>query len=175
MGLLLSSPGVHVSWTLLSSWLVNSKSKGGFGTSGKQTHKNGSLSFSKEVLSLWCYAQRDALETHHSYWSVSMQWKGKRHSWGCWERCTPKPTHQGALLACFFKIYKIVVCQIHWGSARVLGMLSKEHRRKWHQSFISDNTREAEQSRMRDKCEQVACAVQRLFSILRLGGKWIWS
>lgn len=38
IGLLLSSPGVHDSWTLLSSWSVNSKSKGGFGTSVDQTH-----------------------------------------------------------------------------------------------------------------------------------------
>ena len=38
IGLLLSSPGVHDSWTLLSSWSVSSKSTGGFGTSVDQTH-----------------------------------------------------------------------------------------------------------------------------------------
>lgn len=68
MGLLLSSPGVHVSWTLLSSWLVNSKSKGGFGTSVEQTHTQ----MVSCLLESWLYTEghlRDITFTGH--WACS--------------------------------------------------------------------------------------------------------
>lgn len=151
MGLLLSSPGVHVSWTPLSSWLVSSKSKGGFGTSVEQTHTHihkwltvilkGSF-----ILYLWCYAQRDTLETHHSCWSVSMRWKWKRHNWGCWEHCTPKPTHQGVLFTCFSRHTKSLlaksteaeqgssarsVCVLLWAERSISRTQGKQNSRGW--------------------------------------------
>lgn len=115
MGLLLSSPGVHESWTPLSSWLVSSKSKGGFGTSVEQTHTHTQVvncHFKRQFHSLSVMlCTEGTLETHHSCWSVSMRWKWKRHNWGCWEHCTPKPTHQGVLFTCFSRHTKSLLAK----------------------------------------------------------------
>lgn len=176
MGLLLSSPGVHESWTPLSSWLVSSKSKGGFGTSVEQTHTHTQVvncHFKRQFHSLSVMLCTEGHFRDTSLLLVcehAMEMKETQLRLLRTLHTQANPSRSSVYL--LFKTHKITACQIHWGRARVLGTLSvcPLVSRKEHQQ----NTREAEQSRLRDKCRWVTCAVQRIVSVPRLGGNSIW-
>lgn len=77
MGLLFSSPGIHESSTLLSSWPVNSKSKGGFGRAVNQMNTKQTITPEHVVSSL----KKSLLSNQKNFTNTAGQIYSRKHDW----------------------------------------------------------------------------------------------